>query len=283
MGEIIKPDYNLERDAYLGYPLQSIFLPKLARLAEMAKDEPWNFKNPKYIDPNNSYPILYNYLCFTYDRLKEEDKLLISSDGKNMCFNTGLQTVNEQDIFAFFNVNSRYPDKAIQKWFFIRFCLESDRDYVSHFNTTPQIASYFDDASDLIFDYRFMPIIIDYEHIVDDNYQRLKECVGIDTKNILSQLLQAGVQRAEKRVLRNYKLAIPQFYTDKYTGKSKIQLLLPLFIHSVDKADLALVIEKTNSDRHYRYIAKTIFPLDWAYMNSRRLVKPDVDWISFID
>lgn len=283
MSDIIKPEYNLDSDVYLGFPLKDIFYPKLSRLADMAKDEPWNFKNPKYFDKDNPFPILYNYLCFTYDRLKQEDKILVSSDGKNMSFNTGLQTINEQDIFAYCIENNKFPHKASQRWFFVKFCIESDKDLIEHFSSNPDIASYYDDASELVFDRRFMPIIIKYEHIVDDNYNRLVECLGIPEKFILSHLLQAGIQRAEKRVLRNYKLAIPQFYTDKSTGKSKIQLLLPLFIKAADKADLALVIEKTKSDTQFKYLAKTIFPLDWAYMNSRRLVRPDVDWISFVE
>jgi hypothetical protein len=173
----IKPEYNLLQDAYLGSPLKDIFYPKLSLLASMAKDEPWNFKNPKYHDPINPYPILYNYINYTYDRLLQENKLAISSDDNYMCFNTGLQTKNEQDIFALFTKNKRYPDSSSAKWFFIRFCLETDKDIISHFNKTPQIARYFDDTSDLIIDYRYLPIIIKYEHIIDDNYDRLRECV----------------------------------------------------------------------------------------------------------
>lgn len=77
------------------------------------------------------------------------------------------------------------------------------------------------------------------------------------------------------KVKRNYKLAIPQYYTDKTTNKSKIQLLLPLFLQSKDAADLALVVDKGT----YAYVGKTILTLEWAYVNSRRIVRPDVDWL----
>jgi len=56
---------------------------------------------------------------------------------------------------------------------------------------------------------------------------------------------------------------------------SRIQLLLSLCCVNNKKADLALVISKEGQ----AYIGKTILPLDWAYMNSRRIVTPDVDWI----
>lgn len=76
-----------------------------------------------------------------------------------------------------------------------------------------------------------------------------------------------------EKVKRNYKLAIPQYYTDKFTNESKIQLLLPLFLQSRNVADLALVVDKGE----YNYIGKTILTIEWAYVNSRRIVKPDVE------
>ncbi|WP_313346926.1 DUF3825 domain-containing protein [Sedimentibacter sp.] len=63
--------------------------------------------------------------------------------------------------------------------------------------------------------------------------------------------------------------------TSKQSGKSKIQLLLPLFMQSRDIADLAIVVDKGE----YDYVGKTILTLEWAYVNSRRIVKPDVDWL----
>lgn len=73
----------------------------------------------------------------------------------------------------------------------------------------------------------------------------------------------------------HHKLAIPQYYTDKNTGESKIQLLLPLFLQCKDAADLALVVDKCE----FNYVGKTILTLEWAYVNSRRIVRPDVDWL----
>lgn len=88
-------------------------------------------------------------------------------------------------------------------------------------------------------------------------------------------ILWNAVKKIVDKVKRNYKLAIPQYYTDKQSGKSKIQLLLPLFMQSKDVADLALVVDKGE----YDYVGKTILTLEWAYVNSRRIVRPDVDWL----
>lgn len=74
---------------------------------------------------------------------------------------------------------------------------------------------------------------------------------------------------------RNYKLAIPQYYTDKRTNNPKIQLLLPLFMKGDKIADLVLVVDKDESG----YVGKTILTVEWAYVNSRRIVKPEEDWL----
>ena len=142
-----------------------------------------------------------------------------------------------------------------------------------NFKNYPDIADYFTQPADFIFDKKYN-IDIDYDHIIDDNYDRFVE-VGLIDKYMISGLLENAVKRIIGKVKRNYKLAIPQYYTDKQTGVSKIQLLLPLFLQSKDIADLALVVDKGE----YSYVGKTILTLPWAYVNSRRIVRPDVDWL----
>lgn len=55
---VYRPEFNILADAYLG-----------------SKEK-----------------ILYNYLCYTYDRIKSEEKIVLDKDGASMCFNTGLLT-----------------------------------------------------------------------------------------------------------------------------------------------------------------------------------------------
>jgi len=265
------PEYSLDDEAFVGMNGR-FFEEKLEALALMAKDEIWDFKSAKYKDTAKRYPILNNYLFFTYDRLKAENKIAFLDDDSAMCFNTGLQTKDyERDIYAYFTKNSRYPDTTSKKWYFQRFCTNVN---LTAFHSLPEICDYYDNPVDLIFDKRLDIRIYD-EHIVIDNIDRFKD-VGLDLPtNNLQDILENSTKRAEHRVRRNYKIAIPQFYTDKVTNRSFIQLLLPLCIHNKDKADLALVISKEGQT----YLAKTILPLDWAYMNSRRIVTPDADWI----
>ena len=79
------PGKQLERFAYLGDRADL-----LQELAGLALDEKWDLGD-------GSRSILYNYLRFTFYRLKEEGKLAVSADGGLAAFNTGL-------------VNTRYEE-----------------------------------------------------------------------------------------------------------------------------------------------------------------------------
>ena len=62
MGENLKyqPEYNLLQDAYLGS--KELLHKKLLFLSKMAQEEKWDYKD------TSDMRILYNYLCYTYDR-----------------------------------------------------------------------------------------------------------------------------------------------------------------------------------------------------------------------
>ena len=83
----------------------------LPELRELAEEEDWEYRT-RTDRPN---PILTNYVSHTYKRLVEENKIAISGDGQKLCFNTGLVTENQDEIFALFEPN-RWDDKP-QKWF----------------------------------------------------------------------------------------------------------------------------------------------------------------------
>ena len=46
---------------------------KVSYLENMAQSEQWDYKG------STEKQILYNYLCYTYDRIKEEDKIVFLS------------------------------------------------------------------------------------------------------------------------------------------------------------------------------------------------------------
>ena len=266
--ESYAPSRSLMADAYIGS--NEVFADKLHYLARIAQPEQWDYTSTE------AYPnkILKNYLFYTYDRLKQEGKIAVSTDCDAMCFNTGLQTINGNDIFAYFEKNTNRNARPGQVWFLKSFRQQTETD-LRKFPNLPDIADYFTDPADFIFDKNF-EISIDYDHIIDDNFERF-ESIGISEKFIADALLRSAIGKIVERVKRNYKLAIPQFYTERGTGNSKIQLLLPLFLKNTTNADLALVVDKAQ----YQYVGKTILHIEWAYINSRRIVKPDVDWLKF--
>ena len=231
----------------------------------MAQEEKWDYKS------TSDKRILYNYLCYTYDRVKAENKIEIS-DKLAMCFNTGLLTEYGADIYAYFVKNTSLNKKEGQEWFLYGFKQRKDLE-LRTFKCYPDIADYFTTPADFIYD-KSMELTIDYDHIIDDNYERFVT-VGLTDKYMINGLLENAVKKIVEKVKRNYKLAIPQYYTDKATKESKIQLLLPLFLQSRNVADLALVVDKGE----YNYVGKTILTIEWAYVNSRRIVKPDVEWL----
>ena len=91
---------------------------KLDELAELADDEVWEYQKPT--SENHHKPILFNYLRYTYSRLAEEGKIVVSDDGQFIAFNTGLVTENQEPIFCLSNQN-RLQD-ARQPWHFQAWC-----------------------------------------------------------------------------------------------------------------------------------------------------------------
>lgn len=103
--------------------------------------------------------------------------------------NTGLLTVYNQEIVAIFSENDR-SDK--QPWFLNGFFKETDKFFTTNFSSLPPLADY-------------------------------------SNKELISVLLDAAKGILEKKLKRNFKLALPFCYHNTETGENKIQLLAPLF------------------------------------------------------
>ena len=82
--------------------------------------------------------------------------------------------------------------------------------------------------------------------------------------------LDGAISAAKRRVRRNYKTAIPQYY------RGGLQLLLPLCLVEPHRADLALVVARENMV----YRASTVLTLDMAYNNARLVARPDTEWLN---
>lgn len=247
---------------------------KLGMLAKMAQPEKWTYKKIQEKDP---YRILRTYIQFTYNRLAEENKFIESPDGKYRCMNTGLLTIYNQEIVA---ISAQNEKAGKQPWFLNGFFKETDKFFTTNFYRIPPLADYCNNAKDLIYDNN-LELNLRKEHIIDDNFERFVEA-GYNNKELISVLLDSAKITFEKKLKRNFKLALPFYYRNTETGESKIQLLAPLYFPGAP-VRLALVLNRIRSDAKEYYEGVTVLPVEWAYMNSRLIVKPDEEWAKIMD
>jgi hypothetical protein len=240
---------------------------KLAELVKLAEPEDWEYKRTPSPNP---LPILFNYIHYTFNRLEEEGKIAVSADNRYACVNSGLVTANQEPIFVFFTKNNLEGDS--RPWHFAKFCRRGEYE-LSRFDVLPALAHYFDDPSCLVFDIR-CELRVNIEHIINENKSRFPAPYCDMDNYALQNFLNGSIEGAKKRVQRNYKAAIPQYY------RGRVQLLLPLCISRPSCADLALVVERYNIENGNKlYRASTCLTLDMAYNNARQLARPDRDWL----
>ncbi len=234
------------------------------KLADMAQPENWN-----YNDPNSSkdLPILRGYLRYTFQRLWEQGKIAYSQDKTLSCFNTGLQTPDEKDIFALFFENKRAEEFHAPKWTFLRF---SDSYNLKDIYPLPALATYWDNTDELVFDLSY-DIELQFDHIYEDNKNRLPVELQ-DNRTLALHALTGAVEGLKEKIRRNYKIAIPHWYD------GHVQLLLPLCLLDPLKADVALVVAKDKNRKIYR--GATILEMYMAYQDARLLCRPDSDWLN---
>jgi hypothetical protein len=243
---------------------------KLEELALKAQPERWD--EPDY--PGTlKYPVLGNYLRYTFRRIVEEHKLAYSTDesGRQVtAFNTGLFTQHYEPIFATFEANTNTEK---QPWVLKGWSTLGDYRMRPFSSVDIKPARYFSRPDDLIYD-PDLELVADLDHILDENVDRFPESLRANPH--LRRLgLDAAIREAGKRAQMNWKTAVPQYYFGR--GEGFIQLLLPLCILQPDRADLALVVDKVHSEKRYR--AHTVLTLSMAYKNARLIARPYSDWL----
>lgn len=233
----------------------------LERLALMAEDEKWTVKE------DSPYGILSYYINGTFKQCLKQEKFLCTDDLDFCCFNTGLLTPNGNDILAVFQKNTR-PDA--QKWVLKYFADKTERKYMDHFPEIPELASYTSNYEELHFNPN-LEIVISTDHILDDNWERIYQTVHL-SKNIVKSLMIGVVEEAKRRIKRNTRLVVPQYYNNR------IMYLLPIKIPIEDDTyvTMALAVELTQSNQ---YRANTIFTKEMAYEKARLLMKPESNWL----
>ncbi|MBI5214731.1 MAG: DUF3825 domain-containing protein [Ignavibacteriae bacterium] len=237
-------------------------------LAEtLADPEEWDFSD----STTKNYSILKNYLEFTFRKLQQEKKIVFTKDNVHACFNTGLVTMNLEDIYAFFEKYKNPRQGFTTPYCFKAFLRKSDNQILRLFSSNlPDVANFFDKPDLLIFNPK-CDLIPDIDHILKDNISRFPTHLQNADDAELRRQLVGAIDEVKKRVRTNYKIAVPQYYD------GKTQLLLPLCLTSGSpNPDLALVAHKLNEGT---YTARTCLTLKMAYNNARLIVKPQSNWL----
>jgi uncharacterized protein DUF3825 len=280
----------------------------LEYLAQIVLPERWHFGGTP--NARNPFPILDNYLTYTFFRLQREGQVLEkkTSEGSWAVFNTGLVDKLYDPIFALFTGN-KYETPP---WRFYDFCVpgkgDSGRRLTSVFDPLPKHARYFDNSFELVLD-TSREIHVDYEHVILDGVSRgrfpyafleqhtpkgfkwlkyvdmeaeprmqflgeLSAAIERDVQctRVIKRRLEDAKLLAEKRTRWNFKTAIPNYYPRFNT----MSLLLPLALVDDEVVDIALVVTKNPSGS---YQGRTVLPLGWAYQNARLVCRPDSDWL----
>ena len=299
----VLPGKELEAFAYMGNWTET-----LQTLADKALPENWDFLTQ---DEQGGYRLLHSYLCYTFYRLKVQNKIRITQTQDFAAFNTGLVTPSYDEIYACFEPNHG----GQSRWQLAGFCRAGERGIgkklTDKFNPLPQAATYFEDLRDVLYEPQRTPIV-DYQHIIIDNVKRLpmaflrNQCYDSaeamamlakveraatpaargramqqlgeyieDTQWLFNRIrnrIKDAIDLAVKRVSWNYKTAIPMFYP----RGNAMSLLLPLCLNEENKTDVALVVQRTMSGNYQR---QTILTLSQAYLDARLVCRPDSDWL----
>lgn len=236
----------------------------LEALAGLAEPEEWTGEGA-----DHPYAILDSYLRQTHRRLVMEDKICVTDDGDHAAFNTGLLTGYAEEVFALFTRNQR---EGVQRWFFLRWAKESDRDLLRLFPDKPQMAEYVTHTADLVYDWR-RELKPAYDHILGERLERFPSDLQAQPLRA-RQAFDSAIDMTLRRARRNYKVIVPQWYPE--LGEAGTSFLLPLDLSGSGRADLALVASAIG-DRAYR--GHTILTLPMAYSHARLVARPDSDWL----
>jgi hypothetical protein len=149
---------------------------RLHVLAEMAEPERWTYLSVP--DPSR-LPVLDSYLRYTFVRLSEQGR--IAESDRLACFNTGLLTPNQEEVFGVFTVSENFDPngpigQANRKWFLKTWARAGDR-MLTDFMKLPELPSYWVDPAELVFN-PALQVQLNLDHIIRDNLNRFPAELG---------------------------------------------------------------------------------------------------------
>ena len=153
---------------------------KIKALSELALPEKWYYGSQP-APSKEQFPILKNYLAYTFRRLVLEEKVPFATDTEHMsqgeyaAFNTGLVDKKYEYIYALFKQNPR--PNAHQFWYLLAFAVAGEdigKNLVRLFNPLPERANYFENKiENMLYDSSTGDLSCDYTHILTERTNRL--------------------------------------------------------------------------------------------------------------
>ena len=248
----------------------------LKDIAEAAIPESWKF-NRKQSKIN--YPILKSYLETIFVKLKKEDKVIKSVDGKHIIFNTNLLDKFFHAIYIIAEVKEAEGlEVYVQPK---RTAEESYRDFKKYGfedNVRPLPPKFFEDVNEVIFNPSWN-IDKNYDaltHIIEERSERFPAEMKSKPSHILAKKLYDAIDYAVAIAQRNYKYIVPIYYPKC----NRISFLMPIFLEGTYNTypDFALVLQPDAENKIY--IARTILDLETGYQDARLVAKPDESWLN---
>lgn len=288
--------YDMERFVYV-----DDWVAMLNELADIAAPEDWDFPD----DTRHNKAILESYLKFTFYKARLDN--LIEYCGDDAIFNTGLVDVKYNDIYCYLKKNNNINDVFMRRWeigSFATLLSSAGKTLNRTFSKFPDPPAYIKpDCLEMIYYDSSKELFCDFEHIVEDNINRLpREMIrhAVRDEELLSRIkdkgdipedvreriirnpevvrklendLQSSIDTAKKYCRWNYKTAIPVYYA----RNNNISLLLPLSgLVREGQIDIALVVERLPNGN---YQGQTIFDLKMAYQDARQICRPNSEWL----
>lgn len=306
--------------ASAGTPNLWAYIPisQIAKLAEKAMNESWEYKTGP--SGEKRYPILRNYLKYTFKRLVYENKIRIGEDRNGIeyaSFNTGLVDKKYEDIYAVFKKDNEHDGVY---WYLVDWVTAGEgtgKVLVSLFSPLPDRADYFENKiSNMLFDTSTGDLSLDYKHILTMRTYRLP--IGFLKEQCDDDFLMIdGVsiddvydkpERDEKRKEYFEKLGEKIDNDGKIFRRLKNRMddairvtlkraqwnyktAIPMYYPTTNTGMLLLPLALVDDDcvdlalvverqPSGAYQGQTVLPLFLAYNNSRLVTRPDSDWLN---
>lgn len=279
----------------------------LADIEKIAREEKWFFR-----DEAEGCDILENFINYTFSKLKKEDKIAYSCDGRMAAINTGLADKYFNDIYMCF---TKDDSDSQYEWKYMGVCTATGRKLgkmlISNFKSLPEPACYISRKEDMFYetDRKLFP---DMDHILLDRIYRIpveflkkvlcdypkalklveaaEICDGSYVYTIFEEIadylreddeafdcLCSAFENVLSKTLKalrwDYRLAIPCYFPKR----DIMSLLLPLDFTECGTPQAALVAELTPTGS---YIGHTILTMKQAYINARLISRQDRSWLS---